>query len=98
MAHVTAVAGAVKGKGQLLLDSLGALELHEAPYMSASIHLAVATPNCVIMEGGNKNEGPMGNALLREPLEFHPAYAVVSERPGLGVEFDEKALARIVVG
>lgn len=69
-----------------------------APYMSASIHLAVATPNCVIMEGGNKNEGPMGNALLREPLEFHPGYAVVSERPGLGVEFDEKALARIVVG
>ena len=69
-----------------------------APYMSASVHLAVATPNCVIMEGGNKHEGPMGNVLLKQPLEYHPGYAVVSERPGLGVDFDERALGRIVVG
>ncbi len=68
-----------------------------APYMSASIHLAAATPNCVIMEGGNKHEGPMGNALLKEPLEYFPGYAKPSDRPGLGVEFDEKALAKIIV-
>ncbi len=68
-----------------------------APYMSASVHLAVATPNCVIMEGGNKNLGPMGNELLKEPLEYTPGYAVVNDRPGLGVEFDEGKLERIIV-
>lgn len=67
-----------------------------APYMSASIHMAVATPNCVIMEGGNKHEGAMGNVLLKQPLEYHAGYAVVSDRPGLGVEFDEDRLKKIV--
>lgn len=66
-----------------------------AAYMSASIHLAVATPNCVIMEGGNKYLGPMGNELLKTPLEYTPGFAVVNDRPGLGVEFDEAKLAAI---
>ncbi|MBL8213391.1 MAG: mandelate racemase/muconate lactonizing enzyme family protein [Bryobacterales bacterium] len=68
-----------------------------APYMSASIHMAVATPNCVIMEGGNKHESAMGNVLLREPLEYFPGYAKPSERPGLGVEFNDAELKRITV-
>lgn len=68
-----------------------------APYMSASIHMAVATPNCVIMEGGNKHETAMGNVLLKEPLEYFPGYAKPSERPGLGVEFNDAELKRIIV-
>ncbi|GAB4412305.1 MAG: D-galactarolactone cycloisomerase [Bryobacter sp.] len=68
-----------------------------APYMSASIHLAVATPNCVIMEGGNKHESAFGNALLTSPLEYFPGYAKPSERPGLGVEFDLAQLQRLIV-
>jgi L-alanine-DL-glutamate epimerase-like enolase superfamily enzyme len=68
-----------------------------APYMSASIHLAVATPNCVIMEGGNKHEGAFGNALLEAPLEYFPGYAKPSERPGLGVEFNMEQLKRLIV-
>lgn len=72
------------------------------PYVAASIHLAVATPNAVIMEGGNIHRatdiaGSRGNTLLKDPLEFTAGAAMVPERPGLGIEFDEKALQKIVV-
>ncbi len=72
------------------------------PYVAASLHLAVATPNAVIIEGGNIFQatdirGSKGNVLLKEPLEYHPGYAVVPEGPGLGIEFDEKELAKVVV-
>lgn len=72
------------------------------PYVAASIHLAVATPNAVIMEGGNIHESTdigqsRGNVLLKEPINFQPGYAVVPEKPGLGIEFDEKELKKIIV-
>lgn len=73
------------------------VSMGSTPYMSASIHMAVATPNCVIMEGGNKHEGPMGNVLLQQPLDYFPGYAQPSERPGLGVEFNEEQLKRVIV-
>jgi D-galactarolactone cycloisomerase len=70
-----------------------------APYMAASIHLGVATPNAVMMEvyDGYKHEGPLGNRLLKAPLDMGPGFARVPERPGLGVDFDENALASVVV-
>jgi len=72
------------------------------PYVAASLHLAVATPNAVIMEGGHIYKatdvrGSKGNVLLKEPIEFKPGYAVVPEKPGLGIEFDEKELEKIIV-
>jgi len=69
-----------------------------ALYFAASLHLAVSTPNCVIMEGGNLLGGPFGNTLLKEPLQYRPGHAEVPERPGLGVEFNEKELTKVVVG
>lgn len=71
-----------------------------APYMAASIHVAVSSPNCAMMEvyNGNKQDGPFGNRLLQEPLDMGPGYARVPVRPGLGVTFDEEALAAIRVG
>ena len=71
-----------------------------APYMAASIHMAVSSPNCAMMEvyNGNKQDGPFGNRLLQEPLDMGPGFARVPERPGLGVNFDEQALAAIRVG
>ncbi|MBI2219751.1 MAG: hypothetical protein HYU53_00930 [Acidobacteria bacterium] len=70
-----------------------------APYMAASIHMAVSSPNAVMMEvyDGYKHDGPLGNVLLREPLDMKPGVARVPERPGLGVDFDEAALARVIV-
>ena len=72
------------------------------PYIAASIHLAVATPNAVILEGGNIYNATdigasRGNILLKEPLEFKAGMAMVPERPGLGIEFDERELQKIVV-
>ena len=73
------------------------------PYVAASIHLAVATPNAVIMEGGDIHKatdvtGSRGNVLLKEPITFRPGFAVVPEGPGLGIEFDEKELKKVIVG
>jgi L-alanine-DL-glutamate epimerase-like enolase superfamily enzyme len=68
------------------------------PYRAASIHLAAATPNCVTIEGGSSHEGPLGNRLLRQPLDYKPGSVGVPEGPGLGIEFDEKALAAVTVG
>jgi L-alanine-DL-glutamate epimerase-like enolase superfamily enzyme len=67
------------------------------PYRAASIHLAAATPNCVIIEGGKSHEGPLGNRLLRQPVDYKPGSVGVPEGPGLGIEFDEKALAAVTV-
>ncbi len=69
-----------------------------ALYWAASVHLAAHAPNTVIMEGGTLLERPFGNALLSEPLESSPGRAIVPEGPGIGVEFDERALARYQVG
>ena len=73
------------------------------PYVAASLHLAVATPNAVILEGGNIHKAreigeSRGNVLLKEPLEFKAGLAMVPERPGLGIEFEEQELQKIVVG
>ena len=73
------------------------------PYVAASLHLAVATPNAVILEGGNIHKAreigeSRGNVLLKEPLEFKAGLARVPERPGLGIEFEEPELEKIVVG
>src|SRR5690606_40020311 len=66
-----------------------------ALYFSASLHLALATPNCITMEGGRKLEGPLGNALLRTPLRIENGAAVPPTGPGFGIEWDEAALARV---
>lgn len=70
-----------------------------APYLAASIHLAVSSPNCPMMEiyDGNKQDGPFGNRLLKEPLDITPGWAAAPDRPGLGIEFDPAALAAVTV-
>lgn len=66
-------------------------------YFSASLHLALATPNCIIMEGGRKLEAPLGNALVRTPLRVENGSAVAPDGPGFGVDWDEAALARVTI-
>ena len=63
----------------------------------ASIHLAVSTPNLLIMEGGNIFAGPLGNTVLKQPFEWTPGSVTASERPDPGVEFDEKELQKVLV-
>jgi galactonate dehydratase len=69
-----------------------------APYRASAIHLCAATPNAVILEGGESHERPFGNAILSVPLPYRPGRVDVPDRPGLGFEFDEKELAKLVVG
>jgi L-alanine-DL-glutamate epimerase-like enolase superfamily enzyme len=74
-------------------SSMGAV-----PYRAAALHLCVSTPNAVILEGGESYKGPLGNRLLKTPLDYRPGSAAVPEAPGLGFEFDEKELAKVTVG
>ena len=69
-----------------------------APYVSASIHLACATPNFLIMEGGDIFAGPLGNVLLKEPFEWTPGFASCARSgPGWEIEFDEKQLEKVTI-
>jgi L-alanine-DL-glutamate epimerase-like enolase superfamily enzyme len=64
--------------------------------MAASIQVAVSTPNFVVMEGGGAHLGPLGNPLLKQPLDYKPGAARVPQGPGLGIEFDETALRKVI--
>ncbi len=66
-----------------------------ALYVAASLHLAAATSNFLISEGGRALSGPLGNRLLQRPIESSPGFLTVPDRPGLGVSFDPKALAAV---
>ena len=65
--------------------------------MAASLHLAAATPNFVIMENADQSRAPLGNILLKQPLQYFGGYAAIPEQPGLGIEFDEDRLAEVIV-
>ena len=69
-----------------------------APYRASAIHLCAATPNAVILEGGESYVRAFGNALLSVPLPYKPGHVEVPDGPGLGFEFDEKELSKLVVG
>ena len=69
-----------------------------APYRASAIHLCAATPNAVILEGGESHIRAFGNAILSVPLPYKAGYVEVPDRPGLGFELDEKELAKLVVG
>ena len=72
------------------------------PYVAASLHLMVATPNASIMEGGNIHNstsvfGSRGNIFLKNPIRFEPGFAYVPDGPGLGIDFDEEKLKEVIV-
>jgi D-galactarolactone cycloisomerase len=67
-------------------------------YFAASLHLAVATSNCLVMEGGDKLDRPFGNVLTQTKFSVEKGVAVAPDRPGFGVEFDEAALDAVTVG
>jgi D-arabinonate dehydratase/D-galactarolactone cycloisomerase len=66
-------------------------------YFAASLHLALATPNCVIMEGGNKVSAPLGNALVKTPLRVEKGLAYANDLPGFGIDWNDAALAAVTV-
>jgi galactonate dehydratase len=58
---------------------------------AAAAHLALAIPNFLILEF--VRSAPYRDRALREPWTVHEGHLAVPDRPGLGVELDEEALA-----
>jgi L-alanine-DL-glutamate epimerase-like enolase superfamily enzyme len=52
----------------------------------------------VILEGGESHLKAFGNRLLQEPLDYQGGFVRVPDRPGLGIEFNETELKKLVVG
>jgi L-alanine-DL-glutamate epimerase-like enolase superfamily enzyme len=65
-------------------------------HIAASLHLAAATPNFLICECPS-GKNPIGNNLLKEPIVCENGYFEIPRGPGLGVEFDEEELAKVIV-
>ena len=60
---------------------------HLFPEVSA--HLLAATPTCHWLEYVD-----WADAILQEPLRIEDGHAVVPDRPGIGLAWDEAAVAR----
>jgi galactonate dehydratase len=61
---------------------------------AACIHLGIATPNWDVLEAArDEAEGARG-AIIKEPNKIVDGYFIPSEKPGLGVEFNEEEAAK----
>lgn len=64
----------------------------------AMANLCMATPNVLILEANSLRENPSGprrlneNQFFKEPIKIDGYYFVPSGKPGLGYEYDEKAV------
>lgn len=58
----------------------------------AAAHVMAAIPNALIQEFIAPSRIPWRNDVLRHPLVIEGSSLVVPDRPGLGVEFDQRAL------
>ena len=61
--------------------------------LAASIHLAAALKDCIVMEL-DYTCNPLRDELLREPFKVSNGDLFPPEKPGLGVELNEEALRR----
>lgn len=61
--------------------------------LAASVHLAAALKDCIVMEL-DYTYNPLREELLLEPFKVTEGFLIPSERPGLGIELNEEALQR----
>lgn len=59
---------------------------------AAAIHFAASTPNWIIQESF-RSDVPWRDAVVTEPIRIVDGYAALPDRPGLGIEVNEKAAA-----
>ncbi len=65
-----------------------------AVHLAAGLHLIAATPNALLCEYPSSfKTSPLANALLKEPILPDAGFLNVPDGPGLGITFDEDALA-----
>ena len=64
----------------------------------AAAHVMAAIPNALIQEFVAPSRIPWRNDVLVDPLVVEDSCLVISDRPGLGVEFDDEALEPYLQG
>ena len=60
---------------------------------AASLHLAAASPNVLLLEL-KPEPSPMQNDLVTDPIEMRDGWIEIRDTPGLGVTVDEAAVSR----
>ena len=65
------------------------VEMSSHLFPEVSCHLLAATPTCHWLEYVD-----WANAILAEPVELKDGHVLISSRPGTGIAWDEKAIAR----
>jgi L-alanine-DL-glutamate epimerase-like enolase superfamily enzyme len=60
---------------------------------AASLHLAAASPNVLILEL-KPEPSPMQNDIVRDPIVMEDGFITVRDAPGLGIDVDEAAVRR----
>jgi mandelate racemase len=68
------------------------LEMSSHLFPEVSTHLLAATPTCHWLEYVD-----WADAILAEPLRVENGHAIIPDRPGIGIEWDEEAVARYAV-
>ncbi len=63
---------------------------------AATAHVCASAPNFLICEYWWQ-ENPLGNSILKQPLEIKDGYIIVPQAPGLGVEVNEEAIQEFLV-
>jgi D-galactarolactone cycloisomerase len=63
----------------------------DAVALAASVHLSAAFRDCIVMEL-DYTYNPLREELLREPFKVAGGFLTPSDKPGLGIELDERAL------
>jgi L-alanine-DL-glutamate epimerase-like enolase superfamily enzyme len=64
---------------------------------AASAHLSATVPNLNYQEGRiHFGDNPLGNPILKAPLEIENGFLKVPVGPGLGIEVDEEAISQYV--
>lgn len=87
-----------------IADLLDRFQLPFAPHVSqgtalqfaATAHVCASAPNFLICEYWWQ-DNPLGDAILKRPLESADGCLLVPQGPGLGIEIDEEAIKPFVV-
>lgn len=61
----------------------------------ATVHLAASSPMCLYPQEYNIEPHPLREKLLTRPLMIKDGFMEVPDKPGLGVEIDEKAIEEL---
>ena len=74
------------------LAQAAGMEMSSHLFPEASCHLLAVTPTCHWLEYVD-----WADAVLEEPLQIKDGHALIPERPGLGMRWDEKAVKRFAL-